>query len=46
MTLSVDKRYDIIFLSHHPMGAQLGVKALAKVRSTVQYWLNRWKGSK
>ena len=30
MTLSVDKRYEIIFLSHHSMGPQLGVKALAK----------------
>ena len=47
MTLSVDKRYEIIFLSHHPMGAQLGVKAVAKAikcaKSTVQYWFNRWK---
>ena len=50
MTLSVDKRYEIIFLSYHPMGAQLGVKAIAKAikcaKSTVQYWLNRWKESK
>ena len=50
MTLSVDKRYEIIFLSHHPMGAQLGVKAVAKAikyaKSTVQYWLSRWKQSK
>ena len=50
MTLSVDKRYEIIFLSHHPMGAQLGVKAVAKAikcaKSIVQYWLNRWKESK
>ena len=50
MTLSVDKRYEIIFLSHHPMGSQLGVKAVAKVikcgKSTVQFWLNRWKESK
>ena len=50
MTLSVDKRCEIIFLSHHPMGAQLGVKAVAKAiksaKSTVQYWLNRWKQSK
>ena len=50
MTLSVDKRYEIIFLSHHPMGPQLGVKAVAKAikcaKSTVQYWLNRWKESK
>ena len=50
MILSVDKRYEIIFLSHHPMGPQLGVKAVAKAiksaKSTVQYWLNRWKESK
>ena len=50
MTLSMDKRYEIIFLSHHPMGPQLGVKAVAKAikcpKSTVQYWLNRWKESK
>ena len=50
MTLSVDKRYEIIFLSHHRMGSQLGVKAVAKAikcaMSTVQYWLNRWKQSK
>ena len=49
MTLSVDKRYEIIFLSHHPMGPQFGMKAVAKAikcaKSTVQYWLNRWKES-
>ena len=47
MTLSVDKRYEVIFLSYHPMGPQLGVKAVAKAikcaKSTVRYWLNRWK---
>ena len=41
MTLSVDKRYEIIVLSHHPMGPQLGVKVVAKAikcaKSTVQY---------
>ena len=50
MTLSVDKRYDIIFLSHHPMGAQRGMKTVAKAikcaKSTVQCWLSRWKESK
>ena len=50
MTLSVDKRYEIIFLSHHSMGSQLGVKTVAKAikcaKSTVQYCLNRWKESK
>jgi transposase len=50
MSLPVDKRYEIVFLSHHPMGPQLGVKAVAKAvkcaKSTVQYWLKRWKDSK
>ncbi|CAF3061859.1 unnamed protein product [Rotaria sp. Silwood2] len=50
MALSVDKRYEIVFLSHHPMGLKLDVKAVSKVvncaKSTVQYWLNRWKESK
>ena len=50
MSLSLDKRYEIVFLSYHPMGAKLGVKAVAKAinceKSTVQYWLNRWKESK
>ena len=50
MRLSVDKRYEIIFLSHHLMGPQLGVKAVAKAikcaKSTVQDCLNRWKESK
>ena len=41
MTLSLDKRYEIIFLSHHPMGAQPAVKVVAKAINTVQYWLNR-----
>ena len=49
MTLSLDKRYEIV-LSYHPMGPKLGVKAVAKAinraKSTVQYWLNRWKQSK
>jgi len=50
MTLSVDKRYEIVFLSQHPMGPRLGVKAVAKevkcAKNTVQYWLKRWKDSK
>ena len=50
MSLSLDKRYEIVFLSYHPMGSKLGVKAVAKAincaKSTVQYWLNRWKESK
>ena len=46
MSLSSDKRYEIVFLSYHPMEPKLGVKPVAKVKSTVQYWLNRWKESK
>ena len=50
MLLSIDKRYEIVFLSYHPMGPKLGIKAVAKAincaKSTVQYWLNRWKESK
>lgn len=50
MTLSLDKRYEIVFLSQHPMGPRLGAKAVANVvkcaKSTVQYWLNRWNESK
>ena len=50
MTLSVDKRYEIIFLSHHPMEPQLDLKAVTKAiecaKSTVQYWISRWKQSK
>ena len=38
------------FLFHHPIRPQLGVKAVAKAiksaKSTVKYWLNRWKESK
>ena len=49
MSLSLDKRYEIVFLSYHPMGLKFGVKAVAKAinctKSTVQYWLNRWKES-
>ena len=45
MTLPIDKRYEIVLLSQHLMGPQLGEKAFAKVvkyaMSIVQYWLNR-----
>ena len=50
MTFPIDKRYEIIFLSQHPMGPQLGEKAVVKAvkytKNTIQYWLNRWKESK
>ena len=45
-TLPIDKRYEIVFLSQHPIGPQLGEKAVPKVlksaKSTAQYWFNRW----
>ena len=50
MTLPMDKRCEIVFLSQHPIGLQLGEKAVAKAvkcaKNTVQYWLYRWKESK
>jgi transposase len=50
MSLPVHKRYEIVFLSCHPLGPKLGLKAVAKAvkcgKSTVKYWLDRWKGSK
>ena len=50
MTLPIDKRYEIVFLSQHPMKPQLGEKAVAKAMKcatdAVQYWVNRWKKSK
>ena len=50
MTLPIDKRHEIVFFYQHLMGPQLGEKAVAKAvkcaKSTVQYWLNRWKESK
>ena len=50
MTLPIDKRYELVFLSLRVMGPQLGEKTVAKAvkcaKHTVQYWLNRWKESK
>ena len=50
MTLPIDKRYEIVFLSQHPVEPQLDKKAVAKAvkyaKNTVQYWLNRCKESK
>ena len=41
MILPVDKRYEVVFLSQHPMGPQLNEKTVAKAvkcaTSTVQY---------
>ena len=50
MTLPIDKRYKIVFLSQHPMEPQLDEKTVAKAvrcaKNTVQYWFNRWEESK
>ena len=50
MALPMHQRYEIVFLSQHPLGPKLGYKSVAKVvkcsTSTVQYWLSRWKQSK
>ena len=45
MTLAIDKWYEIVFLSQHPMRPQGGENAVAKAvkcpKNTVPYWLNR-----
>ena len=52
MALSLHKRYEIVFLSNHPLGPQLNHMDVAKAvhcstsTSTVKYWLNRWNESK
>lgn len=50
MPLPMYQRYEIAFLSCHPLGPKLGVKAVAKVmncdKKTVKYWLNRFEQSK
>ena len=50
MVLSVYQRYEIVFLSNHSLGPQLSHAAVAKEigcsKSTVKYWLQRWKQSK
>ena len=50
MALPIHQRYEIIFLSHHPLGPRLGLKDVAKAvkcdKKTVKYWLDRWKASK
>ena len=44
MTLPIDKQYEIIFLSQHPMELQLDENSLEKavkcVKNTVQYWFS------
>lgn len=50
MSLPLHKRYEIVFLSCHPLGPQLGLKRVAKVvkcsKSTVKYWRDRWNETK
>jgi hypothetical protein len=50
MALPLHKRYEIVFLSNHPLGPQLNHTDVAKAvhcsTSTVKYWLNRWIESK
>ena len=50
MAASVHKRYEIVFLSNHPMPPKLSHAAVAKAvhcaKSTVKYWLKRWTQTK
>jgi transposase len=50
MHLSIDKRYEIVFLHTHDKGPQLGSSAIAKYvhcdKKTVLYWINRWNYNK
>lgn len=50
MALPLHRRYEIVFLSHHPLGPKLGQKAVAKEvkcdKKAVKYWLDRWNESK
>jgi transposase len=50
MALPVHKRYEIVFLSNHPLGPRLNHTAATKAvncsTSTVKYWLKRWTQSK
>ena len=50
VVLPVYQRYEIVFLSSHSLGPQLSHAAVAKEigcsKSTVKYWLQRWKQSK
>src|SRR5688500_4177080 len=50
MALPMYQRYEIIFLSSHPVGPKLGMKSVANVvkcdKKTVKYWLQRWNEPK
>ena len=41
MTLPIDKRCEIVFLSQHPMDHSCVAKAVNCANNIVQYWLNR-----
>ncbi|CAF1556304.1 unnamed protein product [Adineta ricciae] len=50
MALEVYQRYEIVFLSEHPLGPKLSHSAVAKAVhcgvTAVKHWLKRWKQSK
>jgi transposase len=50
MAVPVHTRYEIVFLSNHPLGPKLSHAAVAKAvhcaKSTVKYWLRRWTQTK
>lgn len=50
MSLSLHKRYEIIFLAKNQYGPQFGASKIAKIvkcnRKTVNHWLNRWNETK
>ena len=47
MTLSIQKRWEIIFLHFHKLGPKLGIRAIAKEikcsKDTVQTWIKRYQ---
>jgi transposase len=47
MSLPLAKRYEIVFLKHHPLGPKMSKKAISRhINSdpkTVRYWLDRWE---
>ena len=50
MSIPINKRYEIVFLSEHELGPKLGIGSIAKIiqcsKSTVKYWLKRYKEDK
>ena len=47
MELSIQQRWEIIFLHHHKLGPKLSIRALVKElhysKDTVQTWINRYQ---